>query len=225
MSGKTHSYVTLARILRPRGKRGEVAAEILTDFPERLLELAEVFLAGHAAGKAGQENIAGKAAQENTAGEAGRENTPRPVRIASCWLSKSRGGQAIFHFEGCDSIGAAEKLRGLEVQVPFEQRVVLPAGRYYVSDLVGCSVFELPSSPSAVSSSPRSSASAPAFLGVVRDVQFTSEGANGTPVLAVDTLDGELLIPLAEDICRRVDTAARRIEVALPEGLRDLNRA
>lgn len=216
MSGKTHSYVTLARILRPRGKRGEVAAEILTDFPERLLELAEVFLAGHAAGKAGQENIAG---------EAGRENTPRPVRIANCWLSKSRGGQAIFHFEGCDSIGAAEKLRGLEVQVPFEQRVALPAGRYYVSDLVGCSVFELPSSPSAVSSSPRSSASAPAFLGVVRDVQFTSEGANGTPVLAVDTLDGELLIPLAEDICRRVDTAARRIEVALPEGLRDLNRA
>ncbi len=41
--------------------------------------------------------------------------------------------------------------------------------------------------------------------------------------LEVDTAQGELLIPLAEDICRRIDTAARRIEVVLPEGLRELN--
>jgi len=31
------------------------------------------------------------------------------------------------------------------------------------------------------------------------------------------------LIPLAQEICVRVDTAARRIEVVLPEGLRELN--
>jgi ribosomal 30S subunit maturation factor RimM len=34
---------------------------------------------------------------------------------------------------------------------------------------------------------------------------------------------GELLIPLAAEICTRIDTAARRIEVRLPEGLRELN--
>ncbi len=39
----------------------------------------------------------------------------------------------------------------------------------------------------------------------------------------MDTGQGELLIPLAEDICKRIDAAARRIEVTLPEGLRDLN--
>jgi ribosomal 30S subunit maturation factor RimM len=57
----------------------------------------------------------------------------------------------------------------------------------------------------------------------VKDVQFTGEGASGTPLLAVDTSTGELLVPLAEDICLRVDTRARRIDVVLPEGLRDLN--
>ena len=55
------------------------------------------------------------------------------------------------------------------------------------------------------------------------DVQFTGEGVSGTPLLAVDTSAGELLVPLAEDICLRVDTRGRRIDVVLPEGLRDLN--
>lgn len=214
MSGETHSYIPLARILRPRGTKGEVAAEILTDFPERLTKLTEVFLHD------------GKAA-------------PRRIAVKTCWLSQSRGGQAIFHFEGCDSVDAAEKLRGFEVQVPLAQcafgtpddfagRVALPTGSYYVADLIGCSVFEIPPANSAVSSSPCSMASVPALLGVVRDVQFT--GARGTPLLVVESSRGlprshrgELLIPLAEDICTRIDVAAHRIEVVLPEGLRELN--
>jgi ribosomal 30S subunit maturation factor RimM len=39
----------------------------------------------------------------------------------------------------------------------------------------------------------------------------------------VDSANGELLIPLAKEICVRVDTEARRIDVVLPEGLRELN--
>ena len=61
------------------------------------------------------------------------------------------------------------------------------------------------------------------LVGVVRDVQFTGEGISGTPILAVDTSSGELLVPLAEDICANINTRARRIDVVLPEGLRDLN--
>jgi ribosomal 30S subunit maturation factor RimM len=60
-------------------------------------------------------------------------------------------------------------------------------------------------------------------LGSVRDVFFPGEGTAGTPLLQVDTAEGELLVPLAEDICRRIDVAARRIDVTLPEGLGDLN--
>jgi ribosomal 30S subunit maturation factor RimM len=100
----------------------------------------------------------------------------------------------------------------------------LPAGQYFVSDLIGCSVFENPTSPNVLSSSPSLASSAPFFLGTVSDVQFSGDAVAGTPLLAVDTSQGELLIPLAEDICSRIDVAARRIDVVLPEGLRDLNR-
>jgi ribosomal 30S subunit maturation factor RimM len=57
----------------------------------------------------------------------------------------------------------------------------------------------------------------------VRDVYFPGEGQPGTPLLALDTPTGELLVPLAEDICKRLDVVARRIEVQLPDGLRELN--
>ncbi len=173
--------VTLAKILRPRGLRGEVAAEILTDFPERLPKLREVWLAG------------------------GRSE-PRLVRVERCWLSPSRGGQAIFHFAGIHSVEEAESLRGLEVQVPIEQRVPLAAGSYFISDLVGCEVWEKGAS---------------AALGPVRGVEFPGGAA---PLLSVDTDEGEVLIPLAAEVCLRIDVDTKRIDVKLPEGLLELNR-
>ena len=177
--------VTLARILRPRGRRGEVAAEVLTDFPDRLTTLREAYLWDGA-------------------------SAPRRVAIRSCWLQK---GQAIFHFEGCEGISDAERLRGLEVQVPLEDRVPLPPGRFYIADLEGCEVWERGTPPGREEK-----------LGTVREVQVTGEETPGTPLLVVETPQGELLVPLAEAICTRIDLAARRIEVILPDGLRELNR-
>jgi 16S rRNA processing protein RimM len=203
LSGETHRWVIVARILRPRGNKGEVAAELLTDFPGRLTKMTEVFL-----------GASGGAQQAE----------PRPIALKACWLSQNHRGQVVFHFEGCNSISEAEKFRGLDVFLPIEQRVTLPSGHYFVDDLTGCSVFENYEGTSVIASSPCSMATAPALLGVVRDVQFTGEGVSGTPILAVDTSGGELLIPLAEEICRRVDTAARRIDVVLPDGLRSLNQ-
>ena len=52
---------------------------------------------------------------------------------------------------------------------------------------------------------------------------FPGEGTAGTPLLQLETPGGELLLPLAVDICRSINVAARRIDVTLPEGLRDLN--
>jgi 16S rRNA processing protein RimM len=131
----------------------------------------------------------------------------------------------VFHFAGVASINDAEKFRGLDVLLPFEERVTLPAGQFFVADLIGCGVFEVPRVEPVVASSPCSMGTAPQLLGTVRDVQFPGEGerVRGTPLLEVETAQGELLIPLAEDICKCIDAAARRIEVTLPEGLRDLN--
>lgn len=191
----------MARILRARGNKGEVAAEILTDFPERLVKLPEIFL-GAPQGK----------------------DEPRCVKLQSCWLSRNHRGQIVFHFEGVNSISEAEKLRAFEVLLPLEQRVNLPAGQFFVSDLIGCSVFEIPANTPIVASSPCSLAEAPVLLGTVTDVQFPGEELAGTPILEVDTAQGELLIPLAADICTKIDPPARRIDVVLPEGLGDLNQ-
>jgi 16S rRNA processing protein RimM len=191
----------VARILRSRGNKGEVAAELLTDFPERLTKLKEVFV-GHSDGKM----------------------EPRQVALKSCWLSQNHRGQAVFHFEGVNSISEAEKYRGMEVLLPFEQRVTLPAGQYFVSDLIGCSVFETAVAPRVVASSPCSLDEAPSLLGTVRDVQIPGEEFPGTPLLEVETTQGEILIPLALDICKKIDTTERRIDVILPDGLRELNR-
>jgi len=193
-------FVTIARIVRARGNKGEVSAELLTDFPERLKTLSELFLGD------------GKSAR-------------RAMALKSFWVDRNHPGFGVFHFEGITSINDAEKLRGLEIQIPFEQRVTLPAGKYFVTDLIGCAVFELPAAPPRVSSSPCTVSEAPTLLGSVRDVFFPGESQPGTPLLAIDTASGELLIPLAEDICTRIDTAARRIEVLLPEGLRDPEKA
>ena len=153
-------WVAVAHILRARGNKGEVAAELLTDFPERLAKIPQVYL---------------------TDGK----SEPRPIGLSSFWMDRNHRGQGIFHFEGSSSITEAEKFRGLDVLLPIEQRMVLPAGQYFVSDLIGCSVFELPAEdPKAPASSPCSLASAPALLGTVSDVQFTGEGMTGTPLLA-----------------------------------------
>jgi 16S rRNA processing protein RimM len=191
-------FVTIARILRARGNKGEVTAALLSDFPDRLKALPEIFL---------------------TAGS----SAPRKVALRSFWVDRNHPGQCVFHFDGSNSIDDAEKFRGLDVCIPWEQRAVLPSGAYFVTDLIGCSVFELPPASSTVGSSPCSAPQVPSLLGQVRDVYFPGEGQPGTPLLAVDTPHGELLVPLAEDICKNIAVSARRIEVFLPEGLRDLN--
>jgi 16S rRNA processing protein RimM len=182
VSPESFAALTLARILRPWGRRGEVAAEILTDYPDRLTRLREVWLAGSS-------------------------GPPKRTAVSSCRL---HNGQAVFLFSGVSSIDEAEKLRGLEVQVPLSERVQLPQDRYYISELLGCEVWE---------------EGAASQLGSVREVQSINAeaGAPESWVLALDTPRGEVLIPLAAEICTRIDIAARRIDVHLPAGLLKLN--
>lgn len=151
------------------------------------------------------------------------KTAPRQTAVRSCRLTMSRGGQAIFHFEGSDSISDAEKLVGLEVQIPLSDRMTLPAGSYYIADLIGCEVREKVREKARENAREEAHEKEGPVIGRVRDVQFTGEDVAGTPLLVLDSPGGEWLIPLAQDICVHVDTAARRIEVVLPEGLRDLN--
>lgn len=197
-SAEKQEWVLVARILRPRGNKGEVLAELFTDHPSRLSSLQKLYL------REGQKE-------------------PQSIGLRNFWVDRNHPEHGIFHFENCASIDAAEKLRGLEVLIPITDRVTLPSGSYFVSDLIGCSVFEIPAGESKLSSPACAMEEAPRMLGTVRDVFFPGEGTAGTPLLQVETSAGELLVPLAVDICRSIDVAARRIDVTLPEGLSDLN--
>jgi len=113
-------------------------------------------------------------------------------------------GTLIFKFAGVDSINDAEKLRGAEVRVPFEERVPLDEGEYFQSDLVGCEVRDLTTNR---------------LIGKVTGW----EEYGGPSLLDVD--NGRLLIPFVKAICPEVDTQARVIRVQLPEGLEQLGEA
>jgi len=195
---KQQRWLQIARILKPRGNKGEVAAELLSDFSARFYSLSHVYLA-------------------KGAGE------PYRVALQRFWTDQNHPGQGIFHFAGSATISDAERFRGLDVFLPIEERVALPAGQYFVSDLIGCTLFEIPAHESKLASSACDAEVAPRVIGTVRDVFFPGESVPGTPLLQVLTSSGELLIPLAEDICPRIDVRSRRIDVILPEGLQGVN--
>lgn len=191
-------WLQAAHILRPRGNKGEVVAELLTDFADRLSHLKQVYL------RKG-------------------ESEPQATALANFWVDQNHPGMGVFHFAPCTTISEAEKLRGYDVLLPFEERVALPTGQYFVTDLIGCTVFDAQVEETKLSSPACSMEDAPRVVGTVRDVFFPGESVPGAPLLQVETARGELLVPLAEDICTRIDVAARRIDVRLPEGLDELN--
>jgi tRNA (guanine37-N1)-methyltransferase len=112
-------------------------------------------------------------------------------------------GRWLVSLTGIESMNDAEVLRGLELRVPAEALHELKAGEFYVHDLEGCEVVT----------------EAGQIVGRVTGVNFGS----GTPVLAVEGKQGEILIPLAEEICRIVDPAGKRIVIDPPAGLIELN--
>lgn len=110
-------WVAVARLTRPWGHRGELAAVPLSSHPGRFERLAEARLRGAKGFPAG-----------------GPALTVESVR----W----QGARLIFKFQGVESIAEAEKLRGAEVCVSPAERWPLPPGEWYISDLIGCEVVD-----------------------------------------------------------------------------------
>lgn len=104
-------FVSVAYIAKTRGVRGELAADLLTDFPKRFSLIDNVRI---------------------QKGEQVFEET-----LEGHWFLKDR---VILKFEGRDSPENARILVGGYVQVPEDQRVRLPRNTYFYSDLVDCEV-------------------------------------------------------------------------------------
>jgi 16S rRNA processing protein RimM len=123
--------------------------------------------------------------------------------VESVWL---HDGRPVLKFRGIDTISDAELLTGAEVRLPLSERMPLEEGAFYEADLIGCEVVE------------RDTGTALGTVTALRD-------AGGPGILEIQTGDGgELLVPFARAICVNINVGARRIEVDLPEGLKELNR-
>jgi 16S rRNA processing protein RimM len=126
--------------------------------------------------------------------------TRRELEVEHFWPHKS---YLVLKFRGIDSISDAEVLVGCELQVPEAERARLDPGWTYVSDLVGCMVFDCDQE-----------------IGQVRDVQF---GAGEAPLLVVRTGSKEYEIPYAEAYLIQTDLEHKKIFMKLPEGMLELN--
>jgi 16S rRNA processing protein RimM len=104
------SHIAIARILRPWGNRGEVLAELHTDFPTRFSLLNRVWV----------EYPDKRRAQ---------------LEIASC---REHQGRQVLKFGSIDSIGDAETLAGAWIEIEADQAFPLPKGTYWDHDLIGC---------------------------------------------------------------------------------------
>lgn len=132
--------------------------------------------------------------------QSAEDSVRRELQIEQLWPHKQ---WLVVKFAGIDSISEAEELRGCELQVPASDRAELETGWNYISDLAGCVVYDAANK-----------------VGEVADVQF---GAGEAPLLLVKAGDKEYMIPYAQSYLKKVDVAGKRIEMALPEGMLEVN--
>jgi 16S rRNA processing protein RimM len=169
-------FVTLARVVKTQGRHGEIAAEVHSDVPDRFTEGM-------------------KLSALDRSGSSRRE-----VEIENLWPHK---GLLVLKFVGIDSMSDAEALIGSELQVPKAERAELEQGWNYVSDLVGCAVFDHGNQ-----------------IGRVEDVQL---GAGEAPLLIVAAGGKKYDVPFAEAYLEGVDLRQRQVRMTLPEGMLEIN--
>ena len=111
--GPEPEFLTIARIVRPRGVKGEVVAEIVTDRPERFAAVTRVRL----------EASDGQVVES---------------RVERYWFHR---GQVILKLEGCETIEAASRLRGWWVKIARQEAIPLEEDEYFLFELIGCEVW------------------------------------------------------------------------------------
>ena len=172
-------WITLAVVIKTQGRCGEVAVELHTNVPDRFRQGMRLW----ALAKDGQR---------------------RNVAIEDLWPHKSF---LVLKFDGIETISDAEPLVGAELQLPRSERAELEPGWTYLSDLIGCRVFD-----------------GQREIGQIEDVQF---GAGEAPLLVVRGKEQKAKlpyeIPFAEAYLDGLDLERKQVRMKLPEGLLDVN--
>jgi 16S rRNA processing protein RimM len=215
-------WVWLARIRHTQGRKGEVYADILTDFPEKFAERKRLWLlAAPLTEKSVQDgmkcqgttlrqaqgrlSVVPQTSKNKSQASAPAGNaSPREVELIAHWPHK---GGIVLHFAGVDSISAAETLKGLTVAIPRSARAALAEDEVYTGDLIGCALIDV-------------AGTEPVTVGEIESVDRT---AGAVALLVVQGATGEILIPFAKSFLKKIDLKTKRVEMALPEGLVELN--
>lgn len=155
VSAGEDEFITIARVAKTQGRKGEVAAALLTDFPERFATRKKLFALG-------ERNTHLSSADQAQRRELELKAQRRELQLEDHWFHK---GMVVLKFAGVDSISDAETLVGCEIQIPLGDRAELGSDEFYVSDLAGCIVTD----------SGRE-------IGRIKDVQF---GSGEAPLLVV----------------------------------------
>ena len=174
--------------------------------PERFLAVARVLRPQGRRGEVLAEPLTDSSSRFQEVRQVFLENpgkAPHPIKVENVWPHK---GRVVIKFSGIDSIDSASGLKGRHVLILAEERMPLPPNHYYLSELQGCRVVT-------------ERGGRQVEVGTVTDIQPTG----GVDVLRVATSRGEVLIPLAQAICTKIDTEARTIFIDPPEDLLDLN--
>jgi len=118
--------------------------------------------------------------------------------------ARIQNGRPVIGIAGVDTMNDAIALAGLELRVPVESLAPLPKGTFYHHELVGCQVVT----------------GSGEMVGTVEKVEGTAGGSR----LVVAGSRGEIQIPLADEICRTIDVAGKRIVIEPPDGLLEVNQ-
>src|SRR5229473_4904297 len=191
-------FVTIARVAKTQGRHGEVAATLLTDFPE-LFETRKKLFALSGTG----------VAKQNATAELSR----RKLDLDEHWFHK---GMVVLKFAGVDSISDAEMLVGSEIQIPRSERVALGSDEFYVSDLIGCTVTDSGQEIGRVVGRVRD-----VQFGSGEAPLLVIEGG----VISGGVISGnkEYLVPFAAAYIEKIALEQKRLEMKLPEGLLELD--
>ena len=125
-------------------------------------------------------------------------------REAEIDFFRRQHGRCVIKFCGIDGISEAEKYVGYDMKIPGDALPALKEGWFYTFNLKGCRVFAADGD----------------YIGTVTDVL----DSGGTEILKVDRDNKEILIPFAQEYMKMIDLEHHRIDVDLPEDLRDLNK-
>ena len=110
--------IIVARAVRTRGLKGELVADVLTDFPERFEHISE--LTG-----------------------VGSNGERKQLELERYWFQNDR---MVLKFTGYDTVESANALVGYQFGLPEAERVQLPEDEYYDWELEGCAVENKPNS-------------------------------------------------------------------------------